>query len=169
MWSVADPLAGVNEIGVGEVVQLCDALPSVGPENADESFATFDDMHAATRGCGSADSGWCAPVGDDVARIDQVDVAGWRTLCGQRPQAGSSGDTGHGVAVAHSHAHASGGNGRHACRGFVEPLGDDVHDQFVVLPQSLLAGFSVAVVAADHRGGQCLQVGLATACWERTR
>lgn len=53
-----------------------DALPAVGSEDAAERFATFDDMHTTTRGCESADSGWCAPVGDDVARIDQADVAG---------------------------------------------------------------------------------------------
>lgn len=88
-------------------MQLCDALPSVGPEDAAERFATFDDMHAATRGCGSADSGWCAPVGNAVARIDQVDVAGWRAPYGQWSQAGSLGNAGHGVAVAHGHAHAS--------------------------------------------------------------
>lgn len=168
VWSVAEPLAGVNKVGVGEVVQLGDALPAVGSEDAAERFATFDDMHAATRGCGSADSGWCAPVGDDVARIDQVDVAGWCAPYGQWSQAGSLGDAGHGVVVAHGHAHASVGSNRRVCRGFVEPLGDDAHDQFVVRPQSLLAVFSVAAVAADHRGGQCLQVGLATACWERT-
>lgn len=156
VWSVAEPLAGVNKVGVGEVVQLGDALPAVGSEDADERFATFDDMHAATRGCGSAGSGWCAPVSDAVVRIDQVDVAGWRAPCGQWSQAGSLGDTGHGVAVAHGHAHASVRSDRRVCRGFVEPLGDDAHDQFVVRPQSLLAGFSVAVVAADHRGGQCL-------------
>lgn len=93
----------------------------------------------------------------------------WRAPYGQWSQAGSLGDAGHGVAVAHGHAHALVGSNRRVCRGFVEPLGDDAHDQFVVRPQSPLAGFSVAVVAADHRGGQCLQVGLATACWERTR
>ena len=101
VWSVAEPLAGVNKVGVGEVVQLGDALPAVGSEDAAERFATFDDMHAATRGCGSADSGWCAPVGDDVARIDQVEVAGRNPPCGQRPQASSRCYAGHGVAAAH--------------------------------------------------------------------
>lgn len=45
MRSVAEPLTGVNEVGVGEVVQLGDALPSVGPEDAAEGFSTLDDMH----------------------------------------------------------------------------------------------------------------------------
>lgn len=141
VWSVAEPLAGVNKVGVGEVVQLGDALPAVGSEDAAERFATFDDMHAATRGCGSADSGWCAPVGDDVARIDQVDVAGWCAPYGQWSQAGSLGDAGHGVVVAHGHAHASVGSNRRVCRGFVEPLGDDAHDQFVVRPPIAPCGF----------------------------
>ena len=77
VWSVAEPLAGANEVGVGEVVQLRDALPAVGPEDAAQGFAAFDDIHVAARGRGSAGSrGYSASVGDDVARIDQVDVAG---------------------------------------------------------------------------------------------
>ena len=54
--SVAEPLTGVNKIGAGEVVQLGDALPSVGPEDAAESFSTLDDMHTTTCGHGSAGS-----------------------------------------------------------------------------------------------------------------
>lgn len=57
MRSVAEPLTGVNEVGGGEVVQLGDALPSVGSEDAAEGFSTLDDMHTTTRGCGSAGSG----------------------------------------------------------------------------------------------------------------
>lgn len=57
MWSAAAPLAGVNKIGAGKVVQLADAPPAVGAKDAAERFATLDDVHAATRGCGSAGSG----------------------------------------------------------------------------------------------------------------
>lgn len=57
MWSVAEPPAGVNKIGAVEVVQLDDAPPAVGSKDAAERFATIDDAHAATRGCGSAGSG----------------------------------------------------------------------------------------------------------------
>lgn len=57
MWSAAEPLAGVNKIGAGEVVQLDDAPPAIGSEDAAEGFATLDDVHAATRGRGSAGSG----------------------------------------------------------------------------------------------------------------
>ena len=76
MRLVTEPLAGVNEVGVGEVVQLGDPLPAIGPEDAAQRFAAPDDMHAADRCRGSADSCCRAPVGDDVAGIDQVDVAG---------------------------------------------------------------------------------------------
>ncbi|MDB1140189.1 hypothetical protein PL706_00770 [Bifidobacterium catenulatum] len=48
MWSVAEPLAGVNKIAAGEVVQLDDAPPAVGAKDAAERFATLDDAHAAT-------------------------------------------------------------------------------------------------------------------------
>lgn len=47
----------MNEVGVGEVVQLDDAPPAVGSEDTAECFAALDDVHAATRGCGSAGSG----------------------------------------------------------------------------------------------------------------
>ena len=57
MWSAAEPLAGVNKIGADEVVQLDDAPPAVGSEDAAERFATLDDVHSATRSCGSAGSG----------------------------------------------------------------------------------------------------------------
>lgn len=56
VWSVAEPLAGVNKVGVGEVVQLGDALPAVGSEDAAEGFSTLDDMHTTTCGQGSAGS-----------------------------------------------------------------------------------------------------------------
>ena len=57
MWSAAEPLAWVNKIGAGEIVQLDDAPPAVGSKDAAGRFATIDDVHAATRGCGSAGSG----------------------------------------------------------------------------------------------------------------
>ena len=158
-WSVAELLAGVNEVGVGKVVQLGDALPAVGPEDAAQCFAALDDMHAATRGNGSARSRGCrASVGDDVAGIDQVEVAERHVLRGHGPQAGSLVDAGHGVTIAHGHVHASGGSGGRVCCGSVEPLVDDAHDRPVVRTQRSPAGFAIAVVATDSRGRQHLVV-----------
>ena len=159
MRSVAEPLAGVNEVGVGEAVQLGNALPAVDPGDAAQDFATLDNVHVAIRGNGTAVSGGCrALVGDDVAGIDQVDVAGWYAPRGQGPQSGSSCDAGHGVAAAHGHAHASGGSGGRVCCGSVEPLVDDAHDRLVVRAQPRLAGFVVAVAATNHHGRQRLIV-----------
>lgn len=155
---VTEPLAVVNEVGVGEVVQLGDALPAIGPKDATQRFATLDNMHATSRCCGSSSSSCRASVGDNVAGIDQIDVAGRHAPRGQRPQPGSFGDAGHGVATAHGHAHAPGGSDGRVCCGSVEPLVDDAHDRPVIRAQRSLAGFAVAVVAADSRGRQRLVV-----------
>lgn len=49
---------------------MSNALPAVDPEDAAQRFAALDDVHAVTRGNGSAGGGCRAAVGDDVARID---------------------------------------------------------------------------------------------------
>lgn len=143
MRSIADPLAGVNQIGVGEVVQLGDALPAIGPEDATQRFATLDNMHATSRCCGSSSSSCRASVGDNVAEIDQIDVAERHAPRGQRPQPGSFGDAGHGVATAH--AHAPGGSGGH-------------------VDQRPYAG---AIVDAVDEHADPVGMGLVTFCWTR--
>lgn len=103
LQSIAEPLAGGNEVGVGEVVQPGDVPPAIGPEDAAERFAALDDMHAATRGRESTDGGYHASVGDDAARIDQADVAGRHAPRGDGPQSRSCGDAADGVAGTHPH------------------------------------------------------------------
>ena len=155
-------MAGVNEVGVGKVVQLGDVLPAIGSEDSAERFAALDDMHAATHGRGPADSDCLTTVGDDVARIDQVEVAGRNPPCGQRPQASSRCYAGQGVAAAHGHAHVlrnRGGrwNGRTG-GGHAESPVDDLYDALVVRTQRGFAGLAVAVVAADRGRRQRLVI-----------
>lgn len=61
-----DPLAGVDEVGVGDAVGPGHGLPVVG-EYAAEAIAGFDDVDAATRiagGCGrTVDDGLCLRIG----------------------------------------------------------------------------------------------------------
>lgn len=161
MRSVAEPLAGVNEVGVDKVVQLSDALPSIGPEDAAERFSPLDDIHAATCGRGSAGGGCRASVGDDVAWMDQVDVAGRHPPCGHGPQAGSLGDAGHGVAGAHPHGNRGSNRSRCRCSGCrsAESPVDDLLHLGVLVAQCGLAGVSVAVVAAYGLVCQRVPVG----------
>lgn len=68
---------GVNEVVVGEVVQLGHALSAVGSEDAAEHFAALNDTHTTTRSRGSVEGrDYSTPINDDVARINQVDIAG---------------------------------------------------------------------------------------------
>ena len=64
--SVADPLAGIDEVGVGDAVGLSHGLPVAG-EHAAEAVAGVDDIDTVTRiagGDGSAiDDGLCLHVG----------------------------------------------------------------------------------------------------------
>lgn len=100
---VTQLLPGVDQVRVSEVVELGDALPAGGAEDAAQGLAALDDVDPRACRVG-VDGGAVASVGDDPAEPDAVDVSAGHAPCGHWPQSGSGGDAADGVAGTHHHA-----------------------------------------------------------------
>ena len=104
-----------------------------------------------------------AAIGDDLPRINPVDVTARHTPGGHRLQAGAFGYGAHGVAGTDHDATRTRG-GRSAGTS-AEATVDDLHDRRVIATQRLPAGRIVAEVAADGARGQSVQVDRRRGRW----
>ena len=97
-----------------------------------------------------------AAIGDDLSRINPVDVTARHTPGGHRLESGPRGDSTHGVTGTDHDATRTRG-GRSAGTS-AEATVDDLHDRRVIATQRLPAGRIIAEIAADGARGQSVQV-----------
>lgn len=157
----AEPLSWIDGVRRAQAVALCRCVPA-GSVDLPQVLARADHVRgrAIVGRSLSGGRGDGAVVGDRLADVDPVDVAGRHAPRGGRLEAGALGDGRHGVAgadrVGAGRRAGHGGLGR----GSATELGvDDRHDGVVVAAETVDPLLAVAVVSVDDLVGQHVEVG----------
>lgn len=142
----------MDNVWAADAIACGSRLPA-GAVDAPKAFAGTDHMASDPA---RSDGHGRAAIGDDLPRIDPVDVTARHTPGGHRLQAGAFDYGAHGVAGTDHDATRTRG-GRSAGTS-AEAAVDDLHDRRVIATQRLPACGIVAEVAADGARGQGVQV-----------
>ena len=148
----AQVLSGIDNVWAADAIACGSRLPA-GAVDDPKAFAGTD--HMASDPARSGGHGRAA-IGDDLSRINPVDVTARHTPGGHRLESGPRDDSTHGVTGTDHDATRTRG-GRSAGTS-AEATVDDLHDRRVIATQRLPAGRIIAEIAADGARGQSVQV-----------